>query len=199
MFAKRMLVSGALLLAACGGRPATPVPQAPPIVARAEWGAADPVLPMVAHQPSRLTIHHTGVRSNRSLSLEQKLRGLQAFSQRDDKLANGKAKPAWADVPYHYYIDITGRIGEGRDVRYTGDTNTTYDPTGHVLVVVEGNFERQAPAPEQLAALRSMVQWLSARWQIPAKRIAAHRDFAQTSCPGDSLYSRMTELRALSR
>lgn len=167
----------------------------PPLVTRKEWGAKPPALPMIAHQPSRLTIHHTGVKSNRNLTLEEKLRGLQAFSQREDRLASGKTKPAWPDVPYHYYIDITGRTGEGRDVHYKGDTNTTYDPAGHVLVVLEGNFEVESPTSAQLASLRQMVEWLTSEWRIPSARIGAHRDFAQTDCPGDSLYVRMTEIR----
>lgn len=188
-----------LLLSACAGlHPATNT--APLlIVARAAWGARDPVLPMVRHNPARLTIHHTGEHSNRALTLEQKLRNLQAFSQRDDSLASGKKKPAWADVPYHYYIDVTGRIGEGRDVHYRGDTNTTYDPTGHVLVVVEGNFQVETPSPEQMASLRKLVTWLTSEWRIPADRIAGHKDFANTDCPGANLYSQLPALRKLAK
>lgn len=184
-----------LFLSACGGLRSAPHPALlPPIVARTAWGARDPVLPMVRHDPTRLTIHHTGVRSNRALNLEQKLRNLQAFSQRDDSLSSGKKKPAWPDVPYHYYIDVTGRIGEARDVHYKGDTNTSYDPTGHVLVVVEGNFEVETPTPEQMVSLRNLVMWLTKEWRIPGDRIGGHKDFASTSCPGANLYSRLPDL-----
>lgn len=186
------------VLGACGGHSAQPDP-APDILPRAAWNAADPVMPMTPHTPTRITIHHTGVRSNAARTLEQKLRGLQIFSQREDKLANGNTKPAWPDVPYHYYIDITGRIGEGRDVRFKGDTNTEYDPAGHVLVVVEGNFEEEQPTAAQMESLRRMVTWLASQWNVPADRIQSHKDYARTECPGVNLYREMDALRALVR
>jgi hypothetical protein len=40
-----------------------------------------------------VTIHHTGTAQNAARTIEQKLQGLQAFSQRDDSLARGKKKP----------------------------------------------------------------------------------------------------------
>jgi hypothetical protein len=187
-----------VLLAACSGR-TTAVAPAPQMISRAAWGAAEPVSAMVAHTPSYITIHHTGVRSNANRTLEQKLKGLQTFSQREDSLAGGRKKPAWPDVPYHYYIDITGRIGIGRDVRFKGDTNTEYDPTGHILVVVEGNFEEEQPTAAQMESLRGMVKWLASQWEVPAERIQSHKDYARTQCPGVNLYREMEGLRALVR
>ncbi|HVL38667.1 MAG TPA: hypothetical protein VM328_04670, partial [Fimbriimonadaceae bacterium] len=86
----------------------------PPIVTREQWGANPPVLTRKRHVPTHITIHHTGVPQQPARSLEDKLRGLQLFSQREDKLASGQTKPAWPDVPYHFYISTDGRIGEGR-------------------------------------------------------------------------------------
>jgi hypothetical protein len=189
------LVAG---VAACGHTPAQ-LDAPPQIVPRAAWNAAPPVMPMTAHTPSRITIHHTGVRSNPARTLEDKLRGLQIFSQREDKLAGGGTKPAWPDVPYHYYIDIAGRIGEGRDVGFKGDTNTEYDPAGHILVVVEGNFQEEQPTPAQMESLRRMVKWLASQWDVPAERIQSHKDYARTECPGVNLYREMDALRSLVR
>jgi hypothetical protein len=194
------LLPAALTLLAAGCMHASTPAAAPDIVSRATWGAHDPVLPMTQHEITRITVHHTGVKSDASKTLEVKLRGLQNFSQNPGKLASGKDKAKWADIPYHYYIDITGRIGEGREWRYVGDTNTSYDPTGHFLIVVEGNFENEQPTPEQLKSLDAMVRWAAERFHVPAERIAAHRDFAQTDCPGENLYARLPELRkAVSR
>ena len=91
------------------------------------------------------------------MTLEKKMQNLQAFSQRDDKLASGKFKPAWFDVPYHYYIAVDGRIAEGRELKYVGDTNTEYDPTGHALVVVEGSFNTEEPTKAQIDSLKKMT------------------------------------------
>ena len=168
-----------------------------PIVSRAEWGARDPVLPMREHRIERLTIHHTATRQDTARSLASKLQGLQQFSQRDDSLADGRRKPAWADIPYHYYIAVDGSIGEARSWRYAGDTNTPYDPAGHLLVVVEGNFEDEELTPAQRTALETLVPALARRFAIPGERLGAHRDYAATRCPGRNIMSELPRLREL--
>jgi len=111
-------------------------------------------------------------------------------------LASGKTKPVWPGVPYHYYIDVHGAVGEGRDASFAGDTNTEYDPTGHILIVLEGNFEEEHPTESQLATLQSLTAWLAARYGVPSDRIGGHKDFASTACPGTNLQSQLPELRA---
>lgn len=186
------------LAGACASR-GTPAPAIAdvPIVSRAEWGARDPVLPMREHRIERITIHHTATRQDRARSLADKLRGLQAFSQRDDSLGDGRKKPAWADVPYHYYIAVDGTVGEARSWRYVGDSNTPYDPTGHLLIVVEGNFEDEQLTEPQMRALESLVTSFARRFKVPAERLGAHKDYASTRCPGKNLYAELPRLREL--
>lgn len=188
----------AIALAACASRgtPAAAVPDVA-IVNRAEWGARDPVLPMREHRIERMTIHHTATRQNVERSLADKLRGLQAFSQRDDSLGDGRKKPAWADIPYHYYIAVDGTVGEARSWRYVGDSNTPYDPTGHLLIVVEGNFEDEQLTEGQMRALESLVTTFARRFNVPGERLGAHKDYASTRCPGRNLYAELPRLRAL--
>ena len=185
-----------------GGLPdlSSPPPQIPAgirFVARAEWGAHAPVLPMAERVPDRITIHHTGERQNFTITVEQKLRGLQAFSQRNDSLASGKKKPAWADVPYHYYVAVDGSVAEGREWKYVGDTNTEYDPAGHLLVVVEGNFETDTLTTAQRRTLDALIPSLARHFHIETSKLAAHRDFAVTKCPGRNLYAELPRLREL--
>ena len=165
------------------------------VITRADWGAKKPVLPMTKHKLSRITIHHTATKQNRSKTVEEKLRGLQNFSQNEGKLGDGRSKPAWPDVPYHFYITVKGEIAEGRDVNYVGDTNTEYDPTGHILVTLEGNFENEQPSPEQMMATEELVVWLAKKYKVTADKIAAHKDFAKTACPGKSLYEKVADLQ----
>lgn len=185
-------------VAGCASR-GTPAPVASdvPIVTRVEWGAHDPVLPMREHRIERITIHHTATRQNTTRSLADKLRGLQAFSQRDDSLGDGRRKPAWADIPYHYYIAVDGSVGEARSWRYVGDSNTPYDPTGHLLIVVEGNFEDEQLTEAQLRALESLVLTFARRFAVPGERLGAHKDYASTRCPGRNLYAELPRLREL--
>lgn len=177
--------------------PSAPMPPGVGVVARSDWGARPPTLAMRAHTPVRLTIHHTGVGIDTTRTLAQKLVALQRFSQREDSLASGRKKPAWADVPYHFYVAADGGIGAGRDWRYAGDTNTPYDPAGHLLVVVEGNFERDTLTTAQRGALDRLLPALAVQHRISADRLRSHRDYAQTSCPGRDLYDELSRLRGL--
>ena len=123
------------------------------------------------------------------------MRSLQAFSQSEGILAGGRRKPAWPDVPYHFYIGLDGRIAEARDINFVGDTNTDYDPTGHVLIVLEGNFEKEHASQQQLRALDELSLWLAVTWKIPAAKIKGHRDYAATACPGKNLLNKLPRLR----
>lgn len=182
------LVSALILLA---------IPDEPKIMSRIEWGAKDHLPGAKPHVIDRITIHHTGVLSAPARSLKDKLVGLQTFSQRVDKLASGKEKPAWPDIPYHYYIDIHGMIGEGREWFFAGDTNTEYDPTGHLLIVVEGEFGQEKPTAAQLKSLTDLTTWCAFKWRVPSDKIQTHKDYSQqTECPGTALYAEMPTLRA---
>jgi hypothetical protein len=198
---KRMLLPAPLLLlaiVACHNVSASPrIPDGLRFVPRTAWGAKAPVLPMTRHVPGRLTIHHTATVQNPARTIEAKLAGLQAFSQRDDSLATGKKKPAWADVPYHYYVAVDGAVAEGREWNYVGDTNTEYDPAGHLLVVVEGNFETDTLTSAQRHTLDAIVPALARHFRIAGSELGGHRDFAKTQCPGRTLYAEIPRLRAL--
>lgn len=195
---KLLPVAALLLVCAasqCRADPATNALAAPPLLTRADWQAKPPVAEMKRHTPTRITIHHTATKQKPDRKLADKLRALQEFSQKEGKLGSGKAKPAWPDVPYHYYVDCSGAIGEGRVVECVGDTNTEYDPTGHALVVLEGNFEEEEMTPAQLESLRQITVWLAKQWKVPPEEIKGHKDFARTACPGRRLHAWLPELR----
>lgn len=188
--------SAALLAFACTLGSAAMAAEAPPIVARDAWGARAPTMAMPANTPMRLTIHHTATRQKPDRTLVRKLQSLQAFSQSSEKLADGRTKKAWGDVPYHFYIAADGQVGQGREVAYVGDTNTRYDPSGHIGIVVEGNFDHEQPTEVQLIALTDLLVYLAATYHIDPQAIGAHQDFAQTACPGEHLLAYLPGLRA---
>jgi hypothetical protein len=134
----------------------------------------------IPHEITHVTLHHTG--SVEPLRPDddpvQKLRGLQAWGARDRN---------WWDVPYHYLIDLEGRVYEGRDWRYMGETNTAYDPAGHFLISVIGNYGLQEATPEQVEAIADLMAWALSRFDLPLDRIGGHYDHAETTCPGEHL------------
>ncbi|MDB6028893.1 MAG: N-acetylmuramoyl-L-alanine amidase family protein [Verrucomicrobiales bacterium] len=164
------------------------------IVSREEWKAKPPVSAMKPHTPSVITIHHTATTPTPDKSISGKLRGLQEFSQHEGQLSSGKTKPAWADLPYHFYIDVHGKVAEGIELNYAADV-IDYDATGHVRIVVEGNFEKVEPTKEQMDALFKLVSWLSNKFKIPTDKISSHRAFMSTTSPGKNLESRLDEIR----
>src|SRR5687768_1921708 len=142
--AKIALMSMALFLAATAG----PMPQAeaqkkgvrPKIISRKDWGANKPVGEGKKHQITFITVHHTATAQKPEGLIGTKMRNLQAFSQRDDKLDTGKVKPAWFDIPYHYYIAADGQIAEGRPIRYAGVSNTDCAPSEQARRLVDGRL-----------------------------------------------------------
>lgn len=160
------------------------------MLTRAEWKAR-PALPgLKPHAPGSIVVHHTGVAQNTRIGLDRKLQNLQSFSQQSAPVGS-RMKPPWPDIPYHYYIDYTGRTGEARDPAFMGDSNTKYDLAGHIQVVLEGDFEKEKPGKAQLQALAGMLLWLSLRWDIPVERISTHKDNAPTTCPGRHLLAEL--------
>ena len=170
-------------------------PARPKILSRQDWNAKEPVGKMQVNSPRHITVHHTATPQKDTVKLEKKMRDLQNFSQSENRLDSGKVKPAWPDVPYHFYIAFDGQIAEGRDMKYVGDTNTDYDPTGHVLIVLEGNFETEQPSVRQIDSLVALAAWLSTKFDIPALEIKGHSDYASTACPGSNLKSILPTVR----
>lgn len=187
----------ALLVVLSGCHRAGPVPEGVRYVSRAEWGAAAPLRPMQMHRIDRITIHHTGSPQAPGRTIEDKLRGLQRFSQAGAALEDGRRRAASADIPYHLYVGTDGSVGEGREIRFAGESNTPYDPAGHLLVVVEGNFENEPLTEAQRRTLDRMIPALARRYHVPADRIAGHKDYAETLCPGKALYTDLPRLRSL--
>ena len=134
----------------------------------------------IPHRITHVTLHHTG--DAQPLRPQDdpaaKLRGLQAWGASDRN---------WWDVPYHYLLDLEGRIYEGRDYRFMGETNTAYDPGGHFLISVIGNYERQEATPAQLASIADMMAWAIKEFDVPLDRIGGHYNYANTGCPGQHL------------
>ena len=132
------------------------------------------------HTISRITLHHQGEAFPRGRDPRQYARDLQSWS---------RVTKGGIDLPYHYMIDLDGRIYEGRDIRFAGDTNTRYDPSGHALIEVVGNFEDVEPNAPQLAAVVNLMAELAARYRVPVDAIRGHRDYTpDTVCPGKNLY-----------
>ena len=150
-------------------------------VPRSEWKAND-ARPYKQHVPVRITIHHEGGKVlDASGDGAQRLKNIQVWSMGTDR--------NWTDVPYHFLIAPDGTVYEGRDVNTVGETNTEYDPTGHLLICFLGNYEQQELTPELLNGLSRLIAHFCKKYNIDPETIATHRDYSkQTTCPGKNIY-----------
>lgn len=159
-----------------------------PVLPPAAWGGTSSGLPGKAQDITHITVHHQGEIWQPSGNVAAYLVRLQQWS----RTAKG-----WTDIPYHYVVAPDGLVYAARPWSVAGDTNTEYDPRGHVLVMLMGNFEVQHPTPEQWRATVSLIAKLRQKFQLALDRIGSHRDFStQTLCPGAHLMARFPELRA---
>jgi N-acetyl-anhydromuramyl-L-alanine amidase AmpD len=124
-------------------------------------------------------LHHQGEIVASDVDVPAYLRRLQQWSRLTRR---------WTDIPYHYVIAPDGVVYSARPLAEPGDTNTDYQPIGHALVMVMGNFEVQQPRPAQLASTAELMAWIAQTQGLTAAEIATHKDFShQTVCPGKNL------------
>lgn len=173
-----LLLGGVALLAGCASKPHA-VP-APTIISMQAWGGVAIANPGPAQTITHITLHHQGETWNPARDPAEYLPKLQAWSRQTKH---------WADIPYHYVIAPDGRIYAARPEGVAGDTNTEYDPRGHLLIMLLGNFEEVEPTPQALAATAELMAWSAQRLGLGVDRIATHKDHSrQTVCPGKNLY-----------
>lgn len=158
------------------------------IMSREEWQAQPAKVGLKWHIPRYITIHHTGTNQNPNRSAAEKLQALQNFSYTEGILGDGVTpKKPWPDVPYHFYITVDGTVVEGREIQYQGDSNTYYNLDGHALIVVEGNFNIEKVKDIQYERLEQLVIALAKKYKISSENISGHKNYAETTCPGEDL------------
>ena len=149
------------------------------VTRRAQWGWVPITQRSAEHTVTRITIHHGGVDFPDDRNVVEYLRALQSW---------GRSDKTWIDIPYHFMIDRQGRIYETRPINFPGDTNTSYDPAGHALISVMGNYENQVLSQAQMDALNAITAFLARKYDVTMERILGHKDYADTSCPGEDIY-----------
>ncbi|MER6918481.1 peptidoglycan recognition protein family protein [Streptomyces spiralis] len=193
-------------------------------ITRAGWGADESLRfkadgtensPQTYYPAQTLTVHHTAG-------------------------ANGDPDPAatirayyylhaivndWGDIGYHFLIDESGRIYEGR---YSGtDGIPAHDASGKMVtafhtsgynsgnlgIALLGTFTDQSPTAAARRSLTQLLAGLSAYHNLnpqaavtfvnpvngvtkDVQMISGHRDWLATECPGTTLYTDLPALRA---
>ncbi len=156
------------------------------VVEREAWGWQENDAGLPEHHIEKITIHHGGEKFADDRDPQQYLRALQSWS-RSDK--------GWIDIPYHFVIDLQGTVYEARPLQYPGDTNTSYDPTGHALIQIVGDYRDRELSATQLTAVIQLSAVLARRHEVSVSEIRGHRDYApgETVCPGENIYRYLSD------
>lgn len=181
------------------------------MMTREAWGAKPAnIANMLKHDgPYKgIVVHNTATPQAawKHKTTKQKLQDIQFGHQKNPHLFRKdmiKVQGKWGDFAYHYYIDIDGQIAAARDPQYQGDSGTYYDMSGQLLVVLEGNFDKDPTNAKQLASLDAIVAWLASKHGLSADQITGHRQnfrvgttkTVSTQCPGANLEKYLPELR----
>jgi hypothetical protein len=194
------------------------------IVSRAEWGAdeslrfdqqGNEVWPPAYYPAQVMTVHHTATRNN-DADPAATVRAIYRYHTVDR---------GWGDIGYHYLIDESGRVYEGRWSGTDGDP--AHDSSGNMVtaahvggfnsgnlgIALLGTLRTRPPTAAARATLESVLADLAGRHGLdPLSRshyvnpitadtrdvdtISGHRDWESTECPGGALYEQLPSVRA---
>ena len=116
----------------------------------------------------------------------------------------------WNDIGYNFLVDKYGKVFEGRaggvDSAVVGAHAAGYNSNSFGVGNI-GDFTSVQHSSEGINALSRLIAWKLAIHGVPAvgttqvnsknlNNISGHRDVNSTSCPGNSLYGQLPDLRA---
>ncbi|NDU73387.1 N-acetylmuramoyl-L-alanine amidase [Actinomadura sp. DSM 109109] len=182
-----------------GGRAMFTV-QEPRVYTRAEWRARAPRRPaeVAARPPDRIIVHHTATANARDRSLAHAF-ALSRSIQNIHMNKNG-----WDDAGQQLTISRGGFVMEGRNRSLKAIRSGRLAIGAQVLhhnqhtigIENEGTYMSAAVPGALWTSLVDVCVWLCRQFQLdPAEAIVGHRDYNNTSCPGDALYARLPQLR----
>lgn len=163
-------------------------------LSRRMWAnvAANPGKMRPMGQVKRITIHHEGSEkpNNDVMPFDVVATLRMIHGQHRKRMGAG-------DIGYHFIIDRTGMIWQGRDWVYQG-AHTSGANVNNLGVMLLGNFEVQRPTQAQLDSLNKLVASLVRKFELtPSRDLYGHSDFCKTQCPGNNLRPYVENLRGM--
>lgn len=183
----------ALAAAAEDEQPLSPALAFVGVKPRSAWGARPTRCTTRDGGYHRMALHHTAAPATGNVELA--LRQAQAYHM------DGRG---YCDIAYHFGVSQDGRVFELRPQPFRGG-HTLNNNTGNVGIVHLGCFHptcgNDQPTDALVNASAGIVRMLHELEGIPinSDRVRGHRDhsYAQTACPGNNLYARLGDIRAI--
>jgi len=164
-------------------------------ISRSTWAKGQPIPGNMNRMlPVRyITIHHDGMTPFTSTSKYSAASRLETIRKSHLRRDGGR----WGDIGYHFAIDPSGRVWQGRPLMWQG-AHVKAQNEGNIGIVVLGNYERQGVNRAQTAAIESTLRSLMRKYNVPVSRVRTHQEWAATACPGKSLQRAMVGIRGTS-
>jgi hypothetical protein len=95
-------------------------------------------------------------------------------------------KKGWGDLGSHFYLDPMGGIYQSRRVVLKGriDEEHQRDTTGHIFVMLLGDYNTLVPSELFQEQFIALVGWLCQHYEIPLERLNGWDAYAVTDSPG---------------
>jgi hypothetical protein len=160
------------------------------VLPRSSWRAQAPrTREMTAARSgwSRVTVHHSALAADDPPG--GSVQDTYAVLRRIQSVHMDRGDPnhGWGDIGYHFLIDGSGRIVEGRGLAWQGAHARGANNTENIGICVLGDYSRRAPSPAAMRSLQRLLDDLRARFRIPASRVLTHKELTSTDCPGPHL------------
>jgi hypothetical protein len=160
------------------------------ILPRSSWKAQPPrtrEMTAVRGTWNRITVHHSAESQdeNPGGSLQETAAALRRIQK--VHMDAGDPDHGWADIGYHFLIDGSGRVLEGRELAWQGAHARGANNRDNIGICLLGDFSRRSPSPAAMAALQRVLDDLRARYSVQSSRVYLHKELTSTDCPGPAL------------
>lgn len=179
----------------------------PSMISYEVWrqGLPDPKPPRETTSTEHLVVHHSAG-NNGDTNYLNVIRNIYLLHTQ----SNG-----WDDIGYNYLIAADGTVFMGRDPQGAGEEDNILGAhfcgknTNTMGVCLMGNFMDVKPDPRAIFSLKYLLAWKLKKEKMDAfgqtmhpkptgnllNAVCGHRDGCNTSCPGDSLYALLTDVK----
>ena len=159
------------------------------LVQRSDWSRGNPVPSLMDRMLpiNKITVHHDGMSPFTATAQS-------AAAARIEAIRRAHRNQNWGDIGYHFLIDPSGRVWEGRPLAWQG-AHVKDNNEGNIGICVLGNYEQQSITDRQAFALDNFLASTMRQYRIAKNRVYTHREFRPTACPGRSLQARMDTMR----
>ena len=143
---------------------------------RENRGNLDPM-----QRPRKVTIHHSAMyfRSQAPQAAAAQIARIQR-----EHMGNRR----YGDIGYHFLIDPSGRVWEGRELKWQGAHASGSNNIANIGICLLGNFVRerggQGPTQAQVRTMEQLVVNLMRHYRMKGDALFCHSDFKSTACPG---------------